>query len=578
MKLDRKRKLEGLVAFVLAFAGAGCQADHTGADGGGAAPGFAGSGGAPLVDTDGDGIPDTPAGTGGSLNPSDPNAAGPMPLRRLNRREYDNTVRALLGTSLQPAQQFPSDSDGTFPFPRAALVAILDAEHLQDAAEALVKEADIAKLLPCQPTSGEAACVKTFIETFGAKAFRRPLDQPEAERLTALHEKGRGALKLDFNGAIGLVLEGMLQSPGFLYRWELGSQAAKKDGPVVKLTPYEMASRLSYFLLRSMPDQALFDAAAAGALSTDAEVKAQAERLLALPEARAAVASFFADWLRMNGEQIAARDKDLELYPEFLPDLQSAMATETERFVTSVVFEGDGTFQSLLTSPSSVVNAPLAKLYGLAAPGADFAPVRLDGTQRSGLLTRAAFLSVTAAANGSNPVKRGKRVYQGLLCKDLVPPPGVVIPPADPPTAGGTTRQRFARHEENACAGCHVLLDPLGFAFENYDGIGKYRTTDNGLPVDAASSTTLDGASVSFKNGVELSAILAQSKEAQNCFAKHWVRYALDRLETDFDQASLETANQAFSQGGFKIPALISGLTAARSFRYRALAEGEVSQ
>jgi hypothetical protein len=513
------------------------------------------------------------------VDPSDPNAAGPMPLRRLNRREYNNTVRALLGTSQRPADDFATDYDGTFPFPRAGLVAILDAEHLQDAAEALVKEADVTKLLPCVPASGEPACAKTFIEQFGLKAFRRPLLTDEVARLTALYDKGRGELGLGFNDAIGLVLEGMLQAPGFLYRWEQGPQPAKLEGAVVKLSPYEITSRLSYYLWRSMPDQSLFDAAASGGLATEADVMAQAERLLAAPEARESVASFFGDWLRMSEEAISVRDKDLGLYPEFQADLQHAMAEETQRFVSSVVFEGDGTFQSLLTSPSTAVNGPLAQLYGIAGVSGDgFSTTSLNGAQRSGLLTRAAFLTVTAAANGSNPVKRGKRLYEGLLCKELLPPPGVVIPPADPPSAGGTTRERFQRHEENSCAGCHVLLDPLGFAFEHYDGIGKWRDLDNGSPVDASSTTTLDNVDVSFKDAVELSNLLAASQEVRNCFAKQWVRYALDRTETEYDKASIQSAAGVFAQGNHSIPALLAGVTQIRSFRYRTLAEGEVSQ
>jgi hypothetical protein len=254
------------------------------------------------------------------------------------------------------------------------------------------------------------------------------------------------------------------------------------------------------------------------------------------------------------------------------------MAEETQRFVSSVLFEGDGTFQSLLTSPQTSLNGPLAQLYGAQGSGSGFAPATLNGAQRSGLLTRAAFLTVTGAANGSNPVKRGKRIYENLLCRELTPPPGVTIPPADPPEAGGTTRERFQRHEENSCAGCHVLLDPLGFAFENYDGIGKWRDTDNGSPVNAASTTMLDGVSVSFNNGVELSSALAASAEVRDCFAKQWVRYALDRVETDYDAASIQTAATAFAQGTHSIPALVASVSTIRSFRYRMLAEGEVTQ
>jgi hypothetical protein len=569
----------GCVISALAAVSA-CQADIAG-DGPGGPNGAGGSanpggGSGPLVDTNGDGIPDSPAGGGSGpvFMPGDPNAVGPMPLRRLNRREYNNTVRDLFGVADRPADSFPSDADASFPFPRAGMVAITDAEYLQEAAEKIAASSDVTKLLPCQASSGESACAKQFIETFGLKMFRRPLLADEVTRLNALYDKARGELKLDFNEAIKLVLEGMLQSPGFVYRWELGPAQPTKDGALVKLTPYEVASRISYFLLRSTPDQALLDAAKAGALSTDAEIGAHVERLLAATPSHDSIISFFGDWLKTTAPAIAGRNKDLETYPEFQPELQAAMATETDELVGSVLFGGgDATLTSLLTSPATSVNGPLAKLYGVA-DGA----TTLNGAERAGLLTRAAFLTVTAAADGSNPVKRGKRIYEGLMCKVLVPPSNVEIPPAAPPSAGGTTRDRFSKHSENPCAGCHKVLDPLGFGLENYDGIGKFRTMDNGLPVNAASVMNLDGVDVSFNNGVELSAALAKSDEVRACFATHWLRYALDRNETADDSPSIQAAVAAFKAGNYAVPALIKGVAAARSFRFRTLAAGEIAK
>jgi hypothetical protein len=404
--------------------------------------------------------------------------------------------------------------------------------------------------------------------------FRRPVLAEEVTRLTALYDKARGELKLDFNEAIKLVVEGMLQSPGFVYRWELGPQQPTKDGALVKLTPYEVASRISYFLLRSTPDQALMDAAKAGTLSTDAEISAHVERLLAATPSHDSIIAFFGDWLKATAPAIAGRNKDLETYPEFQPDLQAAMAAETDTFVGNVLFGGgDATLTSLLTSPATSVSGPLAKLYGVA-DGA----TALNPAERSGLLTRAAFLTVTAAADGSNPVKRGKRIYENLLCKVLVPPSNVEIPPAAPPSAGGTTRDRFSKHSENPCAGCHKVLDPLGFGFENYDGIGKFRSMDNGLPVNASSVMNMDGVDVSFNNGVELSAALAKSDEVRACFATQWLRYALDRNETADDAPSITAAVTAFKGGNYTVPALIKGVAAARSFRFRTLAAGEIAK
>lgn len=569
MMRERVIQLGCVISTVAALSA--CTADIGGGQGGGTGAGSPTGGAGGLVDTNGDGIPDTPAGggSGPGISPTDPNAVGPMPLRRLNRREYNNTVRDLLGTAQRPADEFPADLDATYTFPRAGIVATLDAEHLQEAAEALVAEADVSKVLPCMPAGDEAACAKQFIEKFGLKAFRRPLLAEEIARLTALYDKGRGALMLDFNGAIKLVLEGMLQAPGFLYRWELGPQAPTKEGPLVKLTPYEVASRISYFVLRSTPDQTLLDAAAAGTLASDAEISAQVERLLGSMPARESVASFFLDWLKMTSEQIAVRDKDVALYTEWKPELATAMAKETTDFVSSILWGGDGSFTSLLTSPATSASGALAQLYGVTGGS-------LEASQRSGLLTRAGFLTVTGAANGSHPVKRGIRIYRELLCKELIPPPGLEIPPAEPASAGGTTRDRFKRHEENQCAACHLQFDSLGFAFENFDGIGKYRTMDNNLPVDAAGTLTLDGQMVSFNNGMELSAVLAKSEEVKKCFATQWVRYALDRNETEYDAPTVQAAATAFASGN--MPALLKGVAVTRSFRYRTVAAGEITK
>ena len=242
-----------------------------------------------------------------------------------------------------------------------------------------------------------------------------------------------------------------------------------------------------------MPDAALFDAAAAGKLGTQAELEAQARRMLADPKARETVSEFVEEWLGLD--QVAERPKDPKLYPEFNDDLKAAMIAEARAFVSNVVFDGDSTLSTLLTANFSL-RQPAAggglrhdrRHRAWTSSSAD-----LDANQRAGLLTQAAFLTVTGATDGSHPVKRGKKVYERLLCGELPPPPADV-PPPKPASEGGTTRERFAEHSANACAtGCHACMDPLGFAFEHYDGIGKFRTMDNGGVVDASGSFELDG-------------------------------------------------------------------------------------
>jgi hypothetical protein len=543
--------------------------------GGGPIPGQ--TGGPPTGGTSGGSQPGQ-TGQPPSTDPGDPSAAGVMPLRRLTIREYDSTVRDLLGDTTAPARQFPDDRDDTFAFRRAGAVAVQDAKLLRGAAEALAAAAarNLGTILPCDPAAaGEAACAGQFVRAFGLRAFRRPLTTAEEGRLVALYTTGRGTLKLGFAEAIGLVIEGLLQAPAFLYHWEAPAAPAIHEGKVLRLGHYEVASRLSYFLWGSMPDRPLFDAAAAGKLGTTAEVEAQARRLLADPRARETVAAFFEEWLALD--TLADKAKDPKVYPQYDDALRAAMTAETRAFVANVVFEGDGRWGSLLGGGFSFLNQALGGVYGLAVTGPDLRRTDLNRTQRAGLLTQPAFLALTGAADGSHPVRRGKALYEKLLCRELPPPPANV-PPAKPASSGGTTRQRFAEHDTNDCArACHTLIDPLGFAFEGYDGIGRYRTSDNGQPVDASGAVPLDGADRSFSDAVGLSAVLGASAEVRRCFTTQWVRFALARRETEADQASLVGAAAAFARPEATVRDLMIAVATMRSFRYRSPSPGEVS-
>jgi hypothetical protein len=512
---------------------------------------------------------------------ADPNAAGPMPLRRLTRREYNNTVRDLLGDTSRPADSFPPDKDSAFTFRRAGLVATVDASRLSNAAEALATaaEAKLDTLVPCKPAvaSEDEACARKFIEGFGLRAYRRPLLADEIERHLKLYRDGRGSVQLDFKGGIRLLIEAMLQSPNFVYRWELGAGTGQREGALIRLGPYEMASRLSYAIWGSMPDQALFDAAASGKLGTVAEVEAQTRRLLNDERARDTMIAFFDEWFGF--EDLAERPKDPKVYPEWKDDLKQAMAAELRAFISHVVFEGDGKLSTIMQAPFSFVNQPLAALYGLSGvSGTALKRTDLDGQQRAGLLTLSGWLALTGASDGSHPVMRGKMIYERLLCGHLPPPPPDV-PPPQLPREGLTTRERFAEHGSQACAvGCHAIMDPLGFAFENYDGVGKFRQTEAGKPVDASGSVTLDKQTRSFNNARELTKLLAESPEAQRCFATQMSRFVWNRGDTDQDRASIDSTLATSAKGGHALKEMLVGITTARSFRYRLPAADEVMQ
>jgi hypothetical protein len=532
------------------------------------------------IDTGGSGKePDPGPQPPGPAMMGDPLAAGAMPMRRLTVNEYVNTVRDLLGNATLGAPDLSTDRDPGFGFRRPGIVSTLESERLRDHAETVAAAAvnNLTALLPCAPATpaDEAACARKFAEQFGARAYRRPLLAPEVERLVALYQDGRTTQALPFKGGIGLMLEAMLQSAAFLYRWELGPQPAQKEGGVLRLGPYEVASRLSYFLWSTMPDKDLFDAAAGNRLGTPAQVEEQVRRMLKDAKARQGLGEFFADWLDL--ETLEDRSKDPKLYPEFTDALKTAMAAETRAFVTEVLFNGDGKLSTLLGASFSMVDESLAKLYGASGvTGPALRKAALDPKQRAGLFTQGSFLAVTGSPEGSNPVIRGRDIYLRVLCKELPPPPNEV-PAPKPASAGGTTRQRFEEHAGQACAyACHKMFEGFGYAFERYDGIGRYRTTDNGLPVDSSGKVELDGATHAFEDARGLVDILVKSGEAQRCFATQWLRFAVRRGESTADLFSLNAAMTSFTRSGLDVRELLVGLASSRTFRYRSPNAGEM--
>ncbi len=270
----------------------------------------------------------------------------------------------------------------------------------------------------------------------------------------------------------------MLQSPRFLYRVEMGMPDLLTGQPdVTALDSWEVATRLSFLLWSSIPDEELFAAAEADALGDAASIEKQARRMLEDPRARDAVANFHEQWLGLG--KIGTLNKDVAVYPTYTPALRPLWEKETLSFLDHVVFDDDkGDVKTMLTAPYSMMNADLAAFYGVSGPkGAAFERVDLDPAQRAGLLTQASLLAVNSKPNQSSPIHRGKFVRERLLCQTLAPPPNNVNiqPPEVDPTA--TTREKFSQHSSDpACAGCHRLMDPIGFGFESYDGIGQFRT------------------------------------------------------------------------------------------------------
>jgi hypothetical protein len=507
-----------------------------------------------------------------------------MPLLRLTHREYSNTMSELLGDTSGAGKEFEADgaSDGGYIAPNN--VATENARQYMTAAEKLAAAAFAGGkvTLPCQNPADAAAentCVTQFITDFGARAYRRPVTSAESADLLALFRAAK-TLGYDFRESVTHMLEAVLQSPNLLYHWEINDQPLARDpenNALVALTPHQLASRLSYFLWESPPDAALLQAAASGELSTPQGLKAQAERLLKDEgRARKALYNFHRQWLHIqNVEDIGG-------------GLGPLLRQELEAFLSSVFVGGDGTLKTLLTAPYTFANESTAKEYGLTATGSAFTKVSLNPAERQGVLMQVPFLRANGVAP---PVTRGLVVYRQLLC-GVVPPPPIAVPEVSPDLPNTTTRERFAQHSNLDCArGCHARFDPWGFSFENFDSLGRYRTQENGKPVDASGlpqqggvigGTTPGGKVIPFKNASELVSALAVEDEVGWCTSKQWARYLLGRLESDADSGALTNAYVAgayevdrATKKTFSVRDFLVELVGTKAFRFRARAEGE---
>ncbi len=505
--------------------------------------------------------------------------AAPLRLRRLNRTEYNNTVRDLLGDATNPANGFVADEAvGAFANNIVATVGSYALEQFQDAAEIVATKAATAltKLTACSPMiTGEDACVTDFIRTFGRRAFRRPLVEAEVDALAVLSKsawKDVGRTP-PFADRIRIVVQAVLQSPTFLYRPEVGQLVAgTKD--LVRLTDYELATRLSYLLGATAPDTALLDAAAARTLTSAAGLEAQATRLMGSAKFTDSLESFHLQWLDL--EPLVGASKDST---EFNEPVRAAMFQETRLFVDDVIRQGDAKLQTLLTSRTAFVTPGLARVYRVTYPGnaaTESASKKVDLTtidnQRAGILTRGAFLSAQAHAATSSPVFRGKTVRERLLCQAMPPPPDDIDSSPPAPRPGATTREVLeAQTMASSCSGCHRLMNPIGFGFESYDAIGKLRTTDGGRPINTngeflGGGADLDGA---FKGTADMANRLANSEAVRSCVADKWLEFAVGRPTIPTaDSCSLEKIKLGFASSGHDIRKLILAVIKSDAFLY----------
>jgi hypothetical protein len=561
------------VAAVLMAACTGSIDDGAGASrpGGSPAPGGSVAPGGSKGSTPGPG-PATPgtspgaSGPGSSCSVADP---GLSPLRRLTRVEYDNTVRTLLGTTGSVAAElFPPDEE-QFGFDNSAegrgLNAALAEGYLR-AAERLAREAvgKLASLLPCDPAAkGEAACLDQFLDGFGQRAWRRPLEAGEKDNLRQVFASGKTGG--GFASGIEAVIQVMLLSPQFLYRDERGVDEPGKS--YQRLTGWELASRLSYFLWGSMPDEALFAAAREGKLSSREEIAAQARRMLKDDRAFAMMKNFYGQWLELR--PLDSLDKEADAFPAFKEGTNKLMRLETESLVEHVL-RNDGKLSTLFTAPYTFVNGPLAAYYGFkGVTGEQFQKVDVDPAQRAGIVTQGGFLSshATPQPGLTALIFRGRFVREHYLCEDMPEPPENAADMSPPVTATTTPRSwSKARMDIGACGGCHALIDPIGYGFEGFDEIGLPRAKP-GDTSGEVHGTDIEGP---FTGAVDLAKKLAGSKQARACVATQWFRFSQGRLEdTKRDACSLNALKAALEQSGGDLKELLVALTQTDAFLLR---------
>jgi len=505
---------------------------------------------------------------------------GRVTLHRLNRSEYNNTIRDLVGVHFQPADDFPADDVG-YGFDNIGdvlTVPPLLLEKYLAAAEKIVAEVmatpDLRKrIFIVTPPAGKDdkarqerdACARKIIEDFGRHAYRRPLFPGEVERLASFvhlaESQGDG-----FDKGIELALEAMLTSPHFLFRVERDPRPNGKGEISLLISNFELASRLSYFLWSTMPDEELLKQAKDGTLRKNLE--AQVKRMMRDPRAQALVENFAGQWLQLRNLKNASPDP--ARYPAFDELLRAAMQKETEFFFAAILKE-DRSVLDFLDADFTFVNERLARHYGIpGVKGEAFQRVKLTGGQRGGVLTQASVLTVTSNPTRTSPVKRGKWILENILGTPPPPPPANVPELSEDKKVveAASLRKRMEQHRANPnCATCHERMDPLGFGFENFDAVGAWRDHDGDFPVDP-SGVLPDGRS--FKGPAELKAILKSRRdEFSRCLIEKMLTYAVGRGMEAFDKCTIDKIAESLARNNYRFSALVIDIAKSDPFEMR---------
>lgn len=514
---------------------------------------------------------DDDAGVDDGLGDVEPVAGG---MRRLLTPEYVRSVELMLGPNAGNAADPPDDTaqEGWDAVGNAILS--LSAEPVEDYEQTATDVADatiadltrLSETVPCV-TAGPAdsSCYADVATGLGRFAFRRAVTDDERDALVAIAEEAQAWGDGDFNTGLKYELMAILQAPSFVYVTEVGEPEAEGD-ELRRLTGNELATRMSLLLVGRTPDLEFLDAAEAGELDDEDGIRDWAQTLVESSEARLATETFFDELLRLRN--LAEHPKNAELFPAFTETMRNAMRQETLLLLNDIVWQEDGDFRRVFDADYTFVNAELAGLYGLQPPGGPgFVQVDWpEGQNRAGVLSQGSFLSLQSGPLRNSPTKRGRFVQQTLLCTVIPPPPPDVEAELPEPMEGQTLKEALSQHmEDPACSSCHGSTDPVGFAFEFYDAIGAYRTTDNGGMVDASGSVEGLG---EWDNAAELATVIAESSTMPSCFIRGIIAGNLGFTVTPGLAPGITALETAFAENGYSMQSLLVELAASPLFRY----------
>ena len=531
----------------------------------------------------GNGTPGAP-GSPGTVVGTSPDCtqgiAATSQIPRLNNAQYDRTVRDLLGVTglssagnAAPSSILATDQAGSLTsLGWSSYMSVADKIAAQVMADPTLK----AKFMKCTPSGDGKACLHETVVQFGRRAFRRPLSDAEIQSFDAIIAKGA---QITPTGAPLEVAEALLSmfliSPSFLQRSEI---TATSDGAGhFALSSHEVASRLSYLLWGSTPDDVLNQAADGNQLTTPEQIMTQAQRMLKLPQAHDMVSEFHRAYLLMGtNTRWDTASRDPAMFPAFKKALVPVMQQEMEKFFDFIVFSQNGSFKDFLTSPVAFVNAATAPLYGLDASkfGAELVQTNLDPAQRPGFLTRIGFLNAYSAYNRSSPILRGAFITKQVLAVPIgSPPPGAETTPL-PTTADLDTNRKQVDQQTSAtaCATCHHgFINPPGFAMEAFDAAGAWQAKEKttGAPIDTEVDAKMDDSTLHISGPADLMAKIAASPSAQRSYAEKWLSYAYERASNPTDACTVNQLAEKLTKSGYTVLNLVADLTQTQSFRFR---------